>query len=528
MRSILALLLALAFPAIASAEVYTSFTWTPYRQRTSGGAVTITQAANAWQASGGNLSQSLTGIGSYIEDFVQSSETFAVEGIRVEFDLSGTVGTSLGYVGPFVLLTEGSGKGWNYGQAIGAQTFYRWEYSGTAGAVARRGRIGNYDMGRVAFSGINGGTAAHHVITVQRGVYTWAVNGVTMASADMGSAPYTNMRLIVGARIYDQGRPQSASITNLKVTTATPAYTGPGNVTATGTIADSSGRPTAATCTGNIKHNGSGATVTITGAVGCTGSSTVYVNVAGTYDVASRAFTGTYTDAVGGTTQPLSFVATGGDLQWQARITGTAAGSTGGRAFDLTVKFTLPADAYRASSDLSDLRFSGTISQSQAITVPLNIPEIGVNVNFPLNVAVTGTWEVQVVPGTAGAWTLSGQSSGTFAGDRPVTATGSVVVQGRTISVPISFNVTGSFGGTLSGSSAGNNLKFVGNWTSTGGDQSFGGSISLTLPIDTSTGRIPNMAAAFQGAMSPQISNVTPPSVPVSFSSSAPLVVTPR
>lgn len=47
MRSILTLLLALAFPAAAGAEVYTSFTWTPYTQRTSGSTTTITQAANA-------------------------------------------------------------------------------------------------------------------------------------------------------------------------------------------------------------------------------------------------------------------------------------------------------------------------------------------------------------------------------------------------------------------------------------------------------------------------------------------------
>ena len=527
MRSILAVLLALAFPAAASADVYTSFTWTPYMQRTSGGAVTITQAANAWQASGGNLSQSVTGVGSYIEAFVQSSETFPVEGIRVEFDLTGTVGTRFGYVGPFVLLTEGSGKGWNYGQAIGAQAFYRWEYDGTAGAVGRRGRIGTQDLGRVAFSGINGGAAAHHVFTVSSGVYTWTVNGATVSSGNMGTAPYTNMRLIVGARVYDSGLAQSAGITNLKVTTATPASTGPGNLAITGTITDGSGMPAAASCTGNIQHRTSGTTVTISGAVGCTGSNNVYVNVAGTYDAVSRAFTGTYTDANGGSSQALSFVATG-DLQWQARLTGNASTSGGARAYDLTVGFTVPADEYRASADLSDLRFTGTINQTEAITIPLNIPQIGVNVDFPLNITVSGNWEVQVVPTSTSAWTLTGHASGTFSGDRPVTATGSVVVQGFTVPVPINFNVTGSFGGTLSGSSAGNSLKFVGNWTSTGGDQSFGGSVNLTLPMDVRTGRIANMAAVFQGAMSPQISNVTPPSVPVNFSASAPLVVTPR
>lgn len=527
MRSILTLLLALAFPATAGAEVYTSFTWTPYTQRTSGSTTTITQAANAWQANGGNLSQSLTGVGSYIEDFVQSSETFPVEGIRVEFDLTGTVGTQFGYVGPFVLLTEGSGKGWNFGQAIGAQAFYRWEYSGTAGAVGRRGRIGTQDLGRVAFSGINGGAAAHHVFTVSRGVYTWTVNGTTVSSGDMGTAPYTNMRLIVGARIYDSGRAQSASITNLTVTTASPAYTGPGNLSVTGTITDSGGTPVAATCTGNVQHRTSGATVTISGAVGCSGSNNVYVNISGTYDAVSRGFTGTYTDAAGGSSQALNFTATG-DLQWQARLAGNASTSSGARAYDLTVGFTVPADEYRASADLSDLRFTGTINQTESITVPLNIPQIGVNVDFPLNITVSGSWEVQIVPTSTSAWTLTGHSSGTFAGDRPVTATGSVTVQGFTIPVPISFNVTGSFGGTLSGSSAGNNLKFVGNWTSTGGDQTFGGSVNLTLPMDVRSGRISNMAAVFQGAMSPQISNVTPPSVPVNFSGSAPLAVTPR
>ncbi|MBM3533809.1 MAG: hypothetical protein FJX60_12330 [Alphaproteobacteria bacterium] len=530
MRFLLLLLSALTLSFSAYADTYTSFTWVSYTQRHTTGTAVITQAANVWNASGGNLSFSATGVGSYIEDFMQSNETFAVEGIRVEFDMTGTVGTSLGYVGPFVLLTADSGKGWNYRQPIGAQTWYRWEYQGTAGAVGRRGRIGNQDAGRVSFSGLNGGAAAHHVFTVQRGVFTWTVNGTTVSSGDMGAAPYSNMRLIVGARLYDSGRVQSASITNLKVTTAAPAYTGPANVSVSGTIANSSGTAEAVTCSGNMQHKNASATgtVTITGAVGCSGANNLYINVNGTYNATTRTFSGTYTDASGGSSEAITFTATGTDLQWQGRMTGRTSTSSGSRAYDLTVSFALPADAYRASADLSDLRFTGTINQTQSITIPLNIPQINVNESIPMNIRVSGSWEVQVVPGTGGAWTLSGHASGTFSGDRTVTATGSVVVGGQTIAVPISFDIAGSFGGTLFGSSAGNNLKFTGNWTSTSGDQSFGGSVNLTLPIDTSSGRIPNLSSAFSGAMSPTIPNFTAPSVPISFTGSAPLVITTR
>ncbi len=529
MRSLSLLLCALSFSFGAAAETYTSFSWVPYRQRNAG-ALTITQTANVWQANGGNLSFSATGIGSYIEDFMESTETFPVEGIRVEFDLTGTVGTSLGYVGPFVLLTADSGKGWNYGQPIGAQAFYRWEYQGTAGAVSRRGRIGNQDLGRVAFSGINGGAAAHHVFSVQRGAFTWTVNGATVSSGDMGTAPYSNMRLIVGARLYDSGRTQSASISNLKVTTASPTYTGPANVTVSGTVTDGSGIATAVGCTGNIQHRNptSGGLVTISGAVGCSGAGNVYVNVAGTYDIATRIFTGTSTDASGGSSQAITFSPIG-DTQWRGRLTGSTTSSTGARSYDLTVAFAMPADAYRASADLSDMRFTGTINKTQAISIPLVIPEINVNQSFPLNVIVTGSWEVQVVPGGSnGSWTLTGHSSGTFRGDRTVSATGSVTANGRTIPVPLSFDVGGSFGGTMSGSSAGNNLRFTGSWRSTAGDQSYGGDVTLTMPIDASSGRIPNIDTAIEGAMAPQISNLPARPVGISIGATAPVTVTPH
>jgi len=530
-----ALAIVLAFSGLRPvlATTTSSFTWIPYTHRSPvlNGADIITRTGNAWVASGGTLSFSMTGIGSYIADFIESQETFAVEGVRIEFDLQARVGTTLGYVGPYVLLVPEAGKGWNYGAPIGAQAFYRWEYGGTAGAVGRRGRIGNQDLGRTSFAGFNDGATARHVITVSGGVFTWSVNGVPVSSGDMGTAPYPKMRLIVGARLYDAGVPQSITIRNLTVTTATPAYSGPGNLSVTGTIADSSGRPVAADCSGNVQHRtntASGAvTVSVTGAVGCTGGTGAYVNFSGTYDPATRTFSGTSTDAAGGSAQPIQFTVSG-DLRWQGRFTGSAATAAGARAYDLTVALTLPEEAYNASADLTDMRLSGPISDTRAITIPLAIPQLGINTNFPLNIVVAGTWEVQLAPAAGGGFAMTGQASGTFRGDRPVAVTGTAVFGGHTIPVPISFSISGSFGGSMFGTSAGNSLRYAGSWTATDGDRSFGGDVNITLPIDLQSGRIQNMASAFSGAISPSIPNLPAMSVPVSFTGGNAVAVTPR
>ena len=201
----------------------TSFTWESWRQRAAENNNVAYRGTNSWVANGGTLSFSGTGSNSYIEDFVESTETFAVEGVRIEWEMQARVGTSLGYVGPYVLLTQTSGSGWN-AASIGAQVFYRWESGGTNGAVLHAGRLGNPAIAsNPVVPGVNDNTFARHVVTVSNGVVTWTVNGQTMSTADMGTAPYAPMRLMIGARLYDSGVSQTIEIRNLTVTAQTAA-----------------------------------------------------------------------------------------------------------------------------------------------------------------------------------------------------------------------------------------------------------------------------------------------------------------
>ena len=214
-----------------SGTTITSFTWQNWRQRAAENNNVAYQGSNNWvrYLTTGALSFQDTGTGSYIEDFIQTTQTFAVEGIRIEWDMTATIATTLGYVGPYVLLTKNSGSGWN-SESIGAQVFYGWESLGTKGAVLHAGRMGNPTIAsNPSVPGVNDGGWAHHVVTVNNGVVTWSVNGQTLASQDMGSAPYAPMPLILGARLYDSGVTQIITIQNLTVTTASTGSAAPSN-----------------------------------------------------------------------------------------------------------------------------------------------------------------------------------------------------------------------------------------------------------------------------------------------------------
>jgi hypothetical protein len=207
----------------------TTITWQSWRHRDAENNHVPYRGTNNWTTSAGTLSFSDRGNNSYIEDFVESAETFAVDGIRIEWEMRATIGTMLGYVGPYVLLVQDSGSGWN-STSIGAQVFYRWESAGTNGAVLHAGRVGNPVITtNPVVPGMNDGTFARHVVTVSNRVVTWSVNGQTLATSDIGTAAYSPMRLMVGARLYDSGLTQTIDIRNLTVTAGSTTTQGPSN-----------------------------------------------------------------------------------------------------------------------------------------------------------------------------------------------------------------------------------------------------------------------------------------------------------
>lgn len=105
-----------------------------------------------------------------------------------------------------------------------------------------------------------------------------------------------------------------------------------------------------------------------------------------------------------------------------------------------------------------------------------------------------------LVPGPSG-FTLTGTVDGGIRMDPPVVVTGTVnvpvTVPGFTIppvTVTINIDATGHFSGVLTGNTAQNNLKFVGNWSSVSSNGATGGgTLEMAIPM-TATGQLPQTA----------------------------------
>lgn len=255
------------------------------------------------------------------------------------------------------------------------------------------------------------------------------------------------------------------------------------------------------------------------------------------YDVATQALTGTYTDNVNTTPRPIQFTKLSG-LNWQARVTGSAISRNGTNySYDVTTDITLPAQALFAGSTFpADRRFTGQISQTQAISVPVNIPQLGINNSYSTNVVVEGAWQATAVPVGMGA-TITGTYGGAFRFDPPINFNGSVSVPYfGTVTVPITIDAVGRFDGTLSGDVASNTLRFSGSWSAVSSEGSLGGgTMDMTIPLNQQGGLPSMVTTGFAGSFTRPVS-VTgiPPgtggipqtfSTPLTVNASAPFAV---
>lgn len=292
-------------------------------------------------------------------------------------------------------------------------------------------------------------------------------------------------------------------------------------------VTDSSGQSKPTTCSAStgLQANDAGNTLsaTATGTVVCADG--VLINFTSTFDPVTQKLSGSYSDNLGNSQQPLVFTPTGAALTWTTVVQGTASKGQV-RAYRADVTVTLPPQAIYAGRRPAGTHFGGPIKATNPVTIPLNIPQIGINQTLNFNVIVDGNWEADLIPGGSGT-ALTGKVSGTFKGDQEFHLKGQVDISSyipkgvplppgfqTVIDVPIDIVINESFSGTLFGDVAKNDLAFKGFFTSAGQNVS----LEMLLPFDAN-GNLPgNLNLQLGGNYAQAISPPTlPAGIPAGF-----------
>ncbi len=200
------------------------YSWEEYFMRESEGRI-ARSGDTPWSIQGNSIYYQASGQNSYIEDFIQTSETFPVDNTVIEFDFRGSAGTTAGYVGPVVLWATDAEQRTGFVQAndgraaIGVQAWYRWENGGTRGLILHKG--GSFsDYGNAVFAGLNQQEFSHHRITVKDNNITYESDQFPELTLPLSSALASGEQrhLSLGVRLYDQGVPQIVEFRNIRIT----------------------------------------------------------------------------------------------------------------------------------------------------------------------------------------------------------------------------------------------------------------------------------------------------------------------
>jgi len=262
--------------------------------------------------------------------------------------------------------------------------------------------------------------------------------------------------------------------------------------------------------------NGSPA-ATITGTASSNVGLGVSVSFTATYNPATNALTGTYSDAGSATSNPIVFTfnGVGGALSWSATISGTAPSPSGPLPYTgLIIDISLSTNAIYPGA---------TLPAAQTFTGPLAGPPLTVNVPLgaPINQTITiapvisGSWTATAVPQMNGTVSFTGTVSGSLATTAPTIVT--VPTLGGPINIPVSINAT--FNGNLFTNAAGA-LEFQGNWVDASGN---GGPMGFTVPINPN-GSITSLNFNFTGGFTVS-TPIGPFPVPFTASGSIPFTV---
>lgn len=286
-----------------------------------------------------------------------------------------------------------------------------------------------------------------------------------------------------------------------------------------GTVTDQSNNQTTALDTSNASISGD-----VNFVVNEAGDLAVHVSGAGAaqgmafryevdYDLVTMNLTGTVADNTNNNPRPITFTNKGG-LVWEASITDGTGRTKTGAASGYAVVFTivLPQESIVMGSKFPpNGRFVADLNQTQNVSVPLSIEQLGLSTTVSTSIITEGSMVVSLVPASLGNFSLTGSVQGSFRMDPPVQFNAKYTVPSPfpipPIDVAVTVDATGRFSGTLTGETAKNNLSFTGNWTAVASDgTTAGGTLNMPIPLDKTTGTVPATAElSIEGAVTSPI-----------------------
>lgn len=216
------------------------------------------------------------------------------------------------------------------------------------------------------------------------------------------------------------------------------------------------------------------------------------------FDTATLNLTGNVADNTDNTPRPIAFTNKGG-LVWEASIqSGSGKSGTGAAtAYDIVFNIVLPQESIVLGSKFpANGRVNVDLGQTQAVSFPLSISQLGLNSTVSTNIITEGTMVLSLVPNGPGSFTVTGNAQGSFRMDPPIQFNIPYSpLPGFSVSVDVLVDATGRFSAVLTGDTAKNNLRFSGNWTSVTSDgTTAGGTLDMPIPLDPKTYATPATA----------------------------------
>ncbi len=298
--------------------------------------------------------------------------------------------------------------------------------------------------------------------------------------------------------------------------------------TVTGTVADATGQPVTidqGAVSGDVDvaiDAQSNIVATVTGTASCIGAVGVHINYTVSYNTVTGALSGTYTDPADATPRTIEFTNLGG-LQWQGAVADSVEVDGEARPYNITINLELPETAlYNGSQFPADNpQLSGPLSTDLALSVPVSLPQFGINQTISTTITVDGQWVANMVPQANGGIAITGSASGTYSSPTiSLTAT----VMG--FQVPISFTLNGNFGGSLFQDSNGV-LFFAGTYGeslqgATGGvTVDYSGDLMIEVPM-AAGGVSSELPFSFSGSPQVSVSSFGNFTVPITVSGNFP------
>jgi hypothetical protein len=227
-------------------------------------------------------------------------------------------------------------------------------------------------------------------------------------------------------------------------------------------------------------------------------------------------------------TRPITFTHKGG-LTWEARVAAGGGKSSSGTAtaYDIVFNIVLPPESVTMGSKWpANGRVNVDLNNTQAISVPVSVSQVGLNTTFSTSIITEGLMVVSLVPNSLGSFALTGSVEGSFRVDPPIQVSIPYTpFPGFSVNIAVTVDPTGRFSGVLTGDTAKNNLSFTGNWTAVSSDGSTaGGTLEMKIPLDPKTYAVPATAElSIEGAVTSPINVSGLPSgfsLPISIPSS--------